>query len=725
MRKYLFWSILLSFVCLTAQNKVAQKITELQYFKADFNPISLFSVLNEVDENVVKIVNEATLATFNNEIENQLIINKSEYIELAIPFQNQIVSLLLYKVNPMAEGFHVDTDKRKNISYERGLYYRGIIKGDPKSIASFNFFNGECNGVFSSATFGNVVVGKLKNTGSLTRYIIYSDAKMNIRNSFDCHVKESELLPKVDFSNSKSVLSTRCASIYFEIDYDLFTTNNSSEIETTNWLTAVFNNIQTLYDNDGISVAIKSVFIWTSQDPYNGIGTTSYEYLNAFGTNTPIFDGDLGQLVGIDPGGLGGVAIAINGLCSQNNYSYSDVNIEYENIPTFSWTVQVMTHELGHLLGSPHTHGCYWNGNNTAIDGCGPTADSQYTEGNCDIGPVPSEGEGGTIMSYCHLVSGIGINLANGFGPQPAALILDTVNNSSCLSTDCINTCINMITNILVSNITENTATITWAESGGASSWQVSVTPFSSTAVVWNTVNTASYEVSGLNPNTYYVVRVRPVCAGEAISASKEQIFATANTDRCNFTLTDTGGTATNYTDMESWTRTLLPTGNGLKVKVTFTSFNLETNWDFLYIYNGPDDSYPEMTNGGLTGTTLPPSYTSTSDSGALTFKFYSDQAVNRSGWNANISCMGTLGEVGNDFIDYSYFPNPTRGKVTISSKDAISEIKVYNVQGQLLYIRKLNELDANVDIAAFASGTYFFNLKFKNKEANFKILKL
>lgn len=725
MRKYLFWSVLLSFVCLTAQNKVAQKITELQKFKTDFNPISLFSVLNEVDENVVKIVNQATIATFNNEIENQLLINKNEYIELAIPFQNQIVSLLLYKVNPMAEGFHVDTDKRKNISYERGLYYRGIIKGDPKSIASFNFFNGECNGVFSSATFGNVVVGKLKNTGSLTRYIIYSDAKMNIRNSFDCHVKESELLPKVNFSNSKSVLSTRCASIYFEIDYDLFTTNNSSEIETTNWLTALFNNIQTLYDNDGISVAIKSIFIWTSQDPYNGIGTTSYEYLTAFGTNTPIFDGDLGQLVGIDPGGLGGVAITINGLCSQNNYSYSDVNIEYESVPTFSWTVQVMTHELGHLLGSPHTHGCYWNGNNTAIDGCGPTADAQYTEGNCDIGPVPAEGEGGTIMSYCHLVSGIGINLANGFGPQPAALILDTVNNSTCLSTDCINTCINMITNIVVSNTTENTATITWAESGDASSWQVSVTPFSSTSVVWNTVNTPSYEVMGLNPNTYYVVRVRPVCSGDAISASKEQIFATANTDRCNFTLTDTGGTTANYTDMESWTRTLLPTGNGLKVKVTFTSFNLETSWDFLYIYNGPDDSYPEMTNGGLTGTTLPPSYTSTSDSGALTFKFYSDQAINRSGWNANISCIGTLGEVGNDFIDYSYFPNPTSGKVAISSKDAISEIKVYNVQGQLLYIRKLNELDAMVDIAAFASGTYFFNLKFKDKEANFKILKL
>lgn len=724
MKTHFIWSALLCFVCLTAQNKVAQRIMELQNVRTDFSPVTIFDNESKIDVAVAKIVKDATITSLNNEKENQVMINKSEYIELAIPFQNQIVTLLLFRVNPMAEGFHVDTDKRKNIVYEKGLYYRGIIKGDSKSIASFNFFNGECNGVFSNGTFGNVVVGKLKTPGNISQYIIYSDAKMSVINSFDCHVKESEWLPNVNFPSSKNNLSTRCASIYFEIDYDLYTTNNSSELETTNWLTSVFNNIQTLYENDGISVAIKSIFIWTSQDPYNGIGTTSYEYLSAFNANTPFFDGDLGQLVGIDPGGLGGVAVAINGLCSQNNYSYSDVNVEYDNVPTFSWTIQVMTHELGHLLGSPHTHGCYWNGNNTAIDGCGPTADAQYTEGNCDIGPLPAGSEGGTIMSYCHLVSGIGINLANGFGPQPAALILDTVNNSSCLSTDCINTCINMVTNIEVSNITDHAALIIWNESGEAVSWQVSVTPFSSTTIIWNTVTTQSFQVAGLDPNTYYIVRVRPVCSGDAISASKEQIFATSNTDLCNYTFTDTGGSTLNYTDMESWTRTLMPTGAGLKVKVTFTSFNLETNWDYLYIYNGPDDSYPDLTNGGITGTIVPPSYTSTSNTGALTFKFYSDQAINRSGWNANISCIGTLGDSSNDFIDYSYYPNPTSGKVTISSKDIITEIKVFNVQGQLLFIRKVNELNANVDIASFATGTYFFTLKFNEKEANFKVIK-
>jgi hypothetical protein len=62
---------------------------------------------------------------------------------------------------------------------------------------------------------------------------------------------------------------------------------------------------------------------------------------------------------------------------------------------------------------------------------------------------------------------------------------------------------------------------------------------------------------------------------------------------------------------------------------------------------------------------------------------------------------------------------------VAISSKDVITEITVYNVQGQLLYGQKLNELNATVDISKFASGTYFFTLKFNENEANFKILKM
>lgn len=169
----------------------------------------------------------------------------------------------------------------------------------------------------------------------------------------------------------------------------------------------------------------------------------------------------------------------------------------------------------------------------------------------------------------------------------------------------------------------------------------------------------------------------------------------------------------------------MTPYNPGLKLRVSFSSFNLETNFDYLYIYNGSNEFSTPLTLSGLTGTANPGIFNSTAFDGSLTFKFTSDEAETRAGWNATITCTGTLGEVSNNFLDYSYYPNPTTGIVTISSKDSITEVAVYNVQGQLLFNQKMNELSANVDISHFATGTYFFKLKINYREANFKILKM
>ena len=170
----------------------------------------------------------------------------------------------------------------------------------------------------------------------------------------------------------------------------------------------------------------------------------------------------------------------------------------------------------------------------------------------------------------------------------------------------------------------------------------------------------------------------------------------------------------------------MTPSNPGLKIRVTFSSFNLEQDYDYLYIHNGPNEDYPDLTFGaGLTGTTNPGQYNSTATDGSLTFRFYSDEGVVATGWNATITCTGTLGEVEADYIDYSYYPNPTNGNVTITSKDPISEVTVYNVQGQLLFSQKMNEMTTNVDMSSFADGTYFFKLKINGVDANFKILKM
>ena len=726
MKKILLIALILVGFTNYSQNKIAQKIKELQDARTSFRTVSVLSVTSGVVNNEVnKVVGKATFASLKQQSISEIVTNKYETIELEIPYQNQIVSVLLYKVNPFAEGFHVDTNKSKDISYEKGVYYRGSINGDLNSVGAFNFFNGEFNGVISGTTFGNLVVGKLDKPNNTSDYIVYSDANMKVLNQFDCQVKDDGESYPNNSETHRDIQSTRCVTMYFEIDNNLYVSNGSSTTATTNWMTSVFNNVQTIYNNDGISVALKSLYIWTNQDPYEGVGTASSDYLFLFGTTRPIFDGDVGQLVGIDPGGLGGVAVTIGGLCSQNNYSYSDVNFGYNTVPTYSWTINVITHEFGHLLGSRHTHSCAWNGNNTAIDGCGQQAG--YHEGSCANGPIPASGVGGTLMSYCHLINGIGVNLANGFGPQPTQAILNAVNGGTCLSFDCINTCINMISAINTTNVTTSSVAITWVDlNPSQTTWEVSVTPFASTAIVWNTVFTNSFSMSGLSPNTYYKIRVRPICNG-LTPTNRVQIFATTTNNFCSgLPFTDTGGATGNYTDFESWTRTMMPTGPGLKIKVTFTSFNLEADYDYLYIFDGPDETYPDLTLGaGLTGTTIPSPYTATDVSGALTFRFYSDVGVVAAGWNATISCIGTLGQESNDYIDFSYFPNPTNGNVNISSKSEITQVEVYNVTGQLLFKNNINDLNTIVDITPFAVGTYFFKLKFEgDKEVNFKILK-
>lgn len=725
MKKQLLVLFLLFSITLFGQKKIAEQVLKLQKENIHFNKVSILTPTFSIDDtDVKKTVREVTLAKADLLKINQVVMAKNDYIELEIPYQNQLISVLLYKVNPFTEDFKIDTDKSKNINYQRGVYYRGIIKDDVNSVSSFNFFNGEFNGIISSESLGNLVIGKLDKQGNQLDYIVYSDTKMNISNDWNCYVKDDGFEVDQNSTLNREVNTARCVTFYFEVDYNLYLQNNSNSSTTTNWMTSVYNNVQTLFSNDDITTALKSIFIWTTPDIYDGIGNSSSDYLGAFAENRPVFDGDVGMLVGIDPGGLGGVAF-LNSVCNSFNYSYSDVNFSFNTVPSYSWTINVITHEFGHSLGSPHTHGCYWNGNNTSIDGCGTQAG--YPEGTCPIGPIPSTTVKGTIMSYCHLIGGVGISFANGFGPQPATLIQNRVNSKTCLSTDCVNTCNNTATNIRATNTTETSALIEWDDVGADdTSWQIAVNQYGSAVGAWQNIGAVtSFLVTNLQSNTYYEFRIRPICTN-ITPVIRTQIFATAGNYCVGLIFTDTGGVFNNYIDNQTLVRTMIPNLPNQKLTANFTEFQLEDGWDFLYIYDGPDDTYPEFNFGdGYTGANSPGTITSTATDGSLTFKFVSDTNTTDAGWVATISCSPSLGISNNDFIDFSYYPNPTNGNLNIKSNTSISEITVFNIEGRRLFNQTLDTLETSVDISQFATGTYFFKLKFGEKEANFKVLKM
>ncbi|MEC4048256.1 M12 family metallo-peptidase [Flavobacterium sp. SUN046] len=723
MKKILTLILLFQFILLSAQNEVAKKVQELRSQKLVFKTFSILTPSNTIATTEVdKVVNNATLATLKADQVNDIVAHSYQYIELSIPYNNTTVEVQLYQVDLFHDNFHVDTNRQKNIPYQAGVYYRGIVKDDFHSVVTFNFFQNECNGIISSDALANLVVGKLKKPNNTLDYIVYSDSNLKITNSFNCATKFDESSTLESSSTNKNTTSVKCVSMYFEIDYDLYIANNSDTIETTNWMTSMFSNIQTLYANDGITVNLRSMYIWTEQDPYQGVGSSSSDYLYAFNAHTPIFDADLGQLIGIDSGGLGGVAITINGLCSSNNFSYADINYNYATVPVFSWNVDCISHEFGHLLGSPHTHGCYWNGNNTAIDGCGQQ--SGYHEGTCADGPIPSSTVKGTIMSYCHLISGVGVNFNNGFGLQPKNVILNAIASSTCLSSDCVNICTNTVASVTTASVTDTTASFSWVDNS-SSSWLVSVYEYGTNPTVWDAVNTNSYSVSGLSPNTYYLIAVRPNCTAGLTAPSKDLIFATTTNFCSGIELYDTGGANSNYGDMETIIRTIIPDLPNKSIVLTFNEFALESNYDYLYVYDGSSITAPDLTNGGMTGFDLPGTFTSSAADGALTIKFTSDQAVNETGFSASISCIANLGVAGYGYTDFSYSPNPTNNKVTITSKTLMNELTVYNVAGQILYHNTIGDLSTTLDISSFATGTYFFKLKFDQKEVNFKILKM
>ncbi len=427
--------LMVSFFSAYAQHgKIARDIQSLQQKGTFKETVALFepasSAAREANQKLQASISEFTLVQLLP-VEN-LLRDKPDFIRVTVPGINhrQVSTLLLYKHDISSNGFNLLTSDGKKYQQSTITHYRGSIENDPNSLAAISISDGNISGIVGTNE-GNFVIGKLENDPANT-HIIYNDKLLMGRPPMDCGTRtDIPLSPGNYFKTemSSASLTAKCVNWYWETDYDIFT--NKGSVNNVNvFMQGVFNQVAALYANDGISITLKTLFVWTSTDPYTGPSTGNY--LDQFGVSRTSFDGDMATLIGF--GGGGGIAW-INTLCnSQTKYrmAYAGISSSYNNVPAYSWTVEVIAHEQGHNLGSRHTHDCAWNGNNTKIDGCGDAAG--YTSGTCAIPSPALPVGGGTIMSYCHLTSA-GINFNLGFGVQPTNLIINNINNAACLTT--------------------------------------------------------------------------------------------------------------------------------------------------------------------------------------------------------------------------------------------------------------------------------------------------
>jgi hypothetical protein len=492
-----FFQIVISKICLFL---LLPCLLQSQDFHKNVNLIRRDALKDSVVKGLRK---PATVMKISSDVKREVLGKRPDSLLFEIPVDGKWVQLSLHKTNLFSDDAVIVESQGKGrlkVIQEVGtVHYRGTVRGE-KSLVSISFFEDEVIGIIDRPG-GTWNLGHLRDqVDNNEQHYLFNADDIEQKQAFNCYTDDEIAGTAASMLNNpeqNGVTVGQPVDLYIETDYRCFVNNQYNSTKVTKWVAGLLNMVSALYENESIKVQVKTLKIWTDTDPYVSATNTS-DALDLFSAEMAGgFAGDMAHL--LSQRSLGGGIAWINVLCGNANRRTA-VSASLRNYYTpsedYSWSINVIAHELGHNLGSPHTHKCdFWAGG-TAIDRCGPTWDPAYAEGNC-TGPLPTV-TGGTIMSYCHGVTGVGIRFANGFGPQPGNLIRSKVQAAACLS-NCANLKVELDTSFATCS-TLGTASVT--ATGG-------VAPITYS---WSTGETTS-SISGLARGDYYVT-VKSATAG-------------------------------------------------------------------------------------------------------------------------------------------------------------------------------------------------------------------
>lgn len=208
--------------------------------------------------------------------------------------------------------------------------------------------------------------------------------------------------------------------------------------------------------------------------------------------------------------------------------------------------------------------------------------------------------------------------------------------------------------------------------------------------------------------------------------------------DKCREEYTDTGGNSGNYENYAYKTTVFTPDTKGKKVALHFDYIDIEENYDYLIIFDGPSVNWLDYKTH-YSGSYKNEKIRSTHASGKLTTLFISDYSVTKLGWKACVKDINTAFRGTTDhkkeqnmiLNNTLIYPNPVASELHIiipSMEKTIgnSEISILNILGKVVgnYIYKESAPSLKIDLSNLSTGTYFIKISNKIGVSTKKIMK-
>lgn len=143
-------------------------------------------------------------------------------------------------------------------------------------------------------------------------------------------------------------------------------------------------------------------------------------------------------------------------------------------------------------------------------------------------------------------------------------------------------------------------------------------------------------------------------------------------------------------------------------IRLSFSSFNTESNYDFVRVYDGATTSAPLL--GSYSGTNLPS--TLQSSGGSMLVVFTSDSSVTRAGWSASYTSNGVI----------SSLPTATEGGIRLYPVPCQAylqvvllreaQVRILDATGRLVWTGHLPAGESQIPTLDWAPGLYLLQVE-------------